>query len=310
MRLATPPDLNGLVALAEKNGVDIRPTLLRVLTDLYVQKTTHTREEEQRFAELALWLLASADLPTRVAVASKLGGHPATPHPVLRRLARDVAEVAAPVLRHTPRFTEAELREIVQDCGEAHAAILAARRPAVQNDSGVAGAERALAPPRARGAHGGARVSAAGIGRLEGAALRRKPDEFASVLQELLEIPEQAARRVVEDETGESLIAAAKALEMPTDVVVRILILLNPAIGRSVQRVFELVASFRDLAPEAARRIVDGWRISPLLDRRHAHYQPVTWADAADPRPRRSEARRDAARREQPSVPSRVQRTT
>ena len=310
MRLATPPDLNGLVALAEKNGVDIRPTLLRVLTDLYVQKTTHTREEEQRFAELALWLLASADLPTRVAVANKLGGHPATPHAVLRRLARDVSEVAAPVLRHTPRFTEAELRELVQDCGESHAAILAERQPAVRkDDADVIGAERTPAPPRAQGAHGGARVSAEGIGRLEGAALRRKPDEFASVLQELLEIPEQAARRVIEDETGESLIAAAKALEMPTDVVVRILILLNPTIGRSVQRVFELVASFRDLAPETARQIVDGWRVPPLPDRRHAHYQPVTWADV-DPRPRRSEARRDAARREQSSVPSRVQRTT
>ena len=30
--------LDGLVDLACRDGVDIRPTLLRVLTDLYVQK--------------------------------------------------------------------------------------------------------------------------------------------------------------------------------------------------------------------------------------------------------------------------------
>ena len=32
------PKLEGLDSLARRDGVDIQPTLLRVLTDLYVQK--------------------------------------------------------------------------------------------------------------------------------------------------------------------------------------------------------------------------------------------------------------------------------
>ena len=45
------PNLNGLVELANRDGVDIRPTLLRVMTDLYVQKPVHTEQEEQHFTE-------------------------------------------------------------------------------------------------------------------------------------------------------------------------------------------------------------------------------------------------------------------
>ena len=39
---ATCPTSNGLVELANRDGVDIRPTLLRVVTDLYVQKPSHS----------------------------------------------------------------------------------------------------------------------------------------------------------------------------------------------------------------------------------------------------------------------------
>ena len=55
------PNLNGLVELANRDGVDIRPTLLRVMTDLYVQKPTHTEQEEQHFTELALRLIDLVD---------------------------------------------------------------------------------------------------------------------------------------------------------------------------------------------------------------------------------------------------------
>ena len=65
------PKLEGLDGLARRDGVDIRPTLVRVLTDLYVQKPAHSAEEERHYTELALRLIDSVDLPTRVAVARK-----------------------------------------------------------------------------------------------------------------------------------------------------------------------------------------------------------------------------------------------
>ncbi len=51
------PKLEGLDSLARRDGVDIRPTLVRVLTDLYVQKPAHTAEEERHYTELVLRLI-------------------------------------------------------------------------------------------------------------------------------------------------------------------------------------------------------------------------------------------------------------
>ena len=53
MKFSAYPPLDGLVDLACRDGVDIRPTLLRVLTDLYVQKPTHS-------ASSTYWVSSSA----------------------------------------------------------------------------------------------------------------------------------------------------------------------------------------------------------------------------------------------------------
>ena len=65
------PNLNGLLELANRDGVDIQPTLLRVVTDLYVQKPTHSAEEERHYTELALRLIDLVDARTRSIVAER-----------------------------------------------------------------------------------------------------------------------------------------------------------------------------------------------------------------------------------------------
>ena len=49
------PKLEGLDSLARRDGVDIRPTLVRVLTDLYVQKAAHSL---RRSATIPSWYCA------------------------------------------------------------------------------------------------------------------------------------------------------------------------------------------------------------------------------------------------------------
>ena len=78
--------LDSLVDLACRDGVDIRPTLLRVLTDLYVQKTAHSAEEETQYVELALGLIDAVDEQTRSAVTAILSTYPAAPRAVLLKL--------------------------------------------------------------------------------------------------------------------------------------------------------------------------------------------------------------------------------
>ena len=55
--MTTPPlfsGFDGLMSLSRREGVDIRPTLLRVLADLYVQTSTHSDEEaRQRYSAVS-----------------------------------------------------------------------------------------------------------------------------------------------------------------------------------------------------------------------------------------------------------------
>src|SRR5678815_5854737 len=71
--------VDSLVDFACRDGVDVRPTLARVLTDLYVQRPSHSGEEETQYVELVLGLIDSVDAKTRAAVAAKLRQYPKAP---------------------------------------------------------------------------------------------------------------------------------------------------------------------------------------------------------------------------------------
>src|SRR6202167_2673127 len=93
-------NLDNLTRVPSRGGVDMRPTLLRVLTDLYVQKLTHTPDEERHYTELALRLLDGVDVPTRAAVAVRLAKHLSPPPRVIQYLVNDLPEIAAPLRGH------------------------------------------------------------------------------------------------------------------------------------------------------------------------------------------------------------------
>ena len=61
-------------------------------------------------------------------IAKKLGPYAGAPPAVARRLARDVIDVADPILRHTQVLTIAELDAVARDFGINHAVVIAARR--------------------------------------------------------------------------------------------------------------------------------------------------------------------------------------
>src|SRR6516165_5240215 len=122
------PGLEDLVDPGQGNQIDMRPTLLRVLTDLYLQRDTHPPEDERYYTELALRLIAATDIEARAALAERLASYPSAPRAVIDNLARDVIEVAASVLRRSTCLTDADLAAIAAERGGAHAAIVAERR--------------------------------------------------------------------------------------------------------------------------------------------------------------------------------------
>src|SRR5580693_6065987 len=100
MKTPTLSSLNGLADIGLRSGVDMRPTLIRVLTDLYVQKLAHTADEERHYTELALRLLDGVDAATRAAVSTRLAKHLAPPLRVIQYLVNDLPEIAAPLRGH------------------------------------------------------------------------------------------------------------------------------------------------------------------------------------------------------------------
>src|SRR5262249_60733692 len=91
---------------------------------------------------------------------------------------------------------------------------------------------------------------------LERAAIKRSPDTVMRELERMLGVSRTRARRIVSDDLGEPIVVAAKAMDLPADVVQRILLFMNPRIGQSVERVYDLAQLYSEISVEAARRLV------------------------------------------------------
>ncbi len=254
MKLSAYPTLDGLVDLACRDGVDIRPTLLRVLTDLYVQKPTHSGDEETQYLELALGLIDTVDAPTRAAVTASLSKYPGAPAALLEKLG--VAPAAAP----PPAKTDDRIEQFFAADPDGRRLI-------------VANLEASPAAPARRPASPSSEV----VRRLETAALQHNAGEFGRILERALGVDRALAERIVRDASGEPIVIAAKALGMSAAVVQRVLLFLNPVIGQSVERVHGLARFFDDLAPDAADRMVALWRKTGRTSQ--PVHQPVHYDD-------------------------------
>jgi hypothetical protein len=250
------PPLDSLVDLACRDGVDIRPTLLRVLTDLYVQKPVHSSEEETQYVELARGLIDVVDATTLAVVGDKLAVYPAAPAAIVGRLGIPSTRPAAQPSKKTDTR-----RAVRTDLLEVFFAATSDERRLILTNLDVA---TEIAPRR---------PSASGelIQRLENAALQRNPGEFAHMLERAL------AERIARDPTGEPIVVTARALGMSAAVLHRVLLFLNPAIGQSVERVYDLARLYDDLTSAAAEYMLTIWR--QASGRSRPPHEPVHWDD-------------------------------
>ena len=335
------PNLEGLDSLARRDGIDIRPTLVRVLTDLYVQKPAHTAEEERHYTELVLRLIDAVDQTTRIAVARKIATYPGAPPAVARRLARDTIEVAEPILRHCGVLTALELEAIVRDFGWSHAAIIAARREAAKPGAPTSRPAQQPAPAAAKQPPAARESGELGIAELffsadpaarrallftlgdaeaevpqsvqpvetnralEAAALTRDRAGFIRLIEGALSLSREQAQRFVGDPSGEPLLVAAKALAMPSVMLQRILLFIDPAIGESVQRVFDLAGLYERISLDAAHKIIGSIRGHEPVRSRKGTHRPMYHDDEAA-RGRRGTTRRLGTA--ETAAPARVER--
>jgi len=280
-----------LMTLSRREGVDIRPTLLRVLTDLYVQASAHSGDEERQFIELTSRLIEEVDDATRAAVRARLAVYPATPAEILNKLGlrRSDPSRIVPVASAIPTFpaetpplkapTEAQLR-------------MASNLSMRPNDAAeisdmffaASASERALilhnlneTPLKASAPIPAARTKRA-IETLEMAAFAEDAENFAREIGEALILPTRIATQVVDDPGGEPLACAARALDMPSAAFQRVLLFLNPEFGCSVQNVYRLSRLYDRLTERSALVMLAAWRGSTMAVTR-AKYRPSLYDD-------------------------------
>jgi hypothetical protein len=285
------PGFDGLMTLSRREGVDIRPTLLRVLTDLYVQTSVHSGDEERQFVELTSRLIDQVDDATRAAVRARLAVYPGTPVEVLKKLGLKPSrpDQRMPVAREIPAAPQAAPPVKALSEAQLRMASNLSMQPkdaAEINDMffRASASERVLilhnlpdTPLKASARIPAARAKRA-IKTLEMAAFATDVENFTLELGEALILPSRVAAQVVNDPGGEPLACAAKALDMPSAVFQRVLLFLNPEFGSSVTNVYRLSRLYDRLSERSALIMLAAWRGSTLAVTR-AKYRPGLYDD-------------------------------
>jgi hypothetical protein len=96
--------------------------------------------------------------------------------------------------------------------------------------------------------------------RLEAAALDRNREELAEQLAHSLLISRAQAKRVANDELGEPIVVAAKALNVARDQLCRILLFVKTAVAHSIERVHALAALYDQVSLQAAQDLLAVWQ--------------------------------------------------
>jgi hypothetical protein len=281
-KLSASACLDNLVDLASRTGIDVRQTLLRVLTDLYIQKPSHSPAEAAQFVALASHLIEVVDPSTRSLVAARLAAYPAAPAVLLQRL------VDFGALPHLPELSAPPAEAPTAAPAAKTAAPVTQAKPApAANELAVMFFKAAPDERRSLLLHLGERTAAAAFSarpdagdiarRLEAAALQRNPREFAATIERGLSIGVSVAEMIANDATGEPIVVVARALGMRSETLQRILMFLNPRIGQSAETVYRLNTLFHEVSAAACAHLVDSFRDAG--ERRAATHQPQYYDD-------------------------------
>ena len=285
------PGFDGLMTLSRREGVDIRPTLLRVLTDLYVQAATHSPDEQRQFVELTSRLIDQVDDAARAAVRARLAIYPLSPPEILHKLGVKPMEPdrPVPVAKEIPSPPSAPPPQKPLSEAQARMASNLSMQPA--DAAEICGMfERADPSERAAILHNLAESplkaspripqsrALRSVAALEMAAFVTDVENFTRELAETLILPHKIATQVVSDPGGEPLACAMRALDMPGPTFQRVLLFLKPEIGSSVHNVYRLARLYERLSERAALVMLAAWR-GATMQLARARYRPAHYDD-------------------------------
>ncbi len=267
--------------IAIKNDPGRPDRLFRAAASAFCSLTRPSRREIEQLEDLALPLLPSASVEARRFVAAALSECAYPPANLVRRLAAETVDIAAPLLIRSVALTDVDLIALIGRAGLPHARAIARRRklnptiaaliralqasadaeagvpvndqPAEPATAGAAeGVRRRLRsfmrparPPADRSTWTARPAGAAGFARLLDTALSGNPALFHTALADLLDIGLPRARDIAADVEGSELAAAFGALRLNEEQAFLLAALLSPARFDSVERIRGFVEACR-----------------------------------------------------------------
>ena len=245
------------VARANQQTRDL--ALLRATTELFAQDLTHDEDEVRRYEELAIHFLPKVPVEVRATVSERLAICADAPRAVVRALARDVFQVAAPVIRRSPVLDSFDLLSVIAATDVEHHRLVA-RRSDLGDD-----VKRALRLT------GDAEV----IGYLDhGPSMRAAPVDEADEESQAGRAPEAPApqpRRNRFDVFQFLALDRATRLKVIADIAMRPPVPRPAASGQSAERAFQSILSAAQIVGyarngqtgELIAAIADGLELNP-----------------------------------------------
>jgi len=120
------------------------------------------------------------------------------------------------------------------------------------------------------------------VWRLESAALEHNAETLIGELERMLAVPRAQARRIVNDELGEPIVVAAKAMGLPAEVLQRLLLFWSSWVGQPVDCICELADLYDEISTDAAHRLIAIWREDKRAEDEPVQHEPVAWRAAAE----------------------------
>lgn len=117
----TTTNLENLIALAQEPSSDKRRALLEGVTDLFLEGADDFGAREQDIATDILTAVApQVDVGARTSMSERLADAEHAPQRLIRQLARDVIEVARPILQRSGVLDDQEMVDIVNSMGKSY----------------------------------------------------------------------------------------------------------------------------------------------------------------------------------------------
>jgi uncharacterized protein (DUF2336 family) len=127
--MSTSDDIRYLIGLARDKSVESRKRLVAVVSDIFFSdQAILTEYERALITDILHKLIYELAVPVREVLSAHLARDDTMPRAVLRALAEDEIEIAAPILLNNEALLDVELIEVVRHRALEHQLMLAMRR--------------------------------------------------------------------------------------------------------------------------------------------------------------------------------------